>query len=373
MPFDTHLTKEDNEVIEKLYEKIKLKSETEMGYPVAVDFDYSPLYPFLQFPLNNVGDPFIEATYAMSSRKMETEVLEFFAKLFRAEENNWWGYITSGGSEGNMYGLYLGRELFPKAMVYYSESTHYSVQKNLHLLDMPNIAIRTQPNGELDYDDLHDTIRMNRNMPVIVFANIGTTMTEARDDVRKIKDIFKDLAIHHHYIHADGALSGTYSPFVEPRPAFDFEDGVDSIAISGHKFIGSPVPCGIVLAKKIHRDRIANSVAYIGTYDTTISGSRSGIAPLFIWYTIKRFGIEGFKRRTQECLQTAEYAVEQLNKIGLNAWRNKNSITVIFNDIKKDIQLKWQLASSNGNTHVICMPGVTKQKIDLLIKDIIEG
>jgi histidine decarboxylase len=373
MLFETHLPKEENVVIQKLYEKLKSKSETEIGYPSALDFDYSPLYPFLQFSLNNIGDPFIEATYAISTRKMETEVLEFFAKLFRAEENNWWGYVTNGGSEGNMYGLYLGRELFPKAMVYYSESTHYSVQKNLHLLNMPNIAIRAQPNGELDYSDLHDTIRMNRNMPVIVFANIGTTMTEARDDVKKIKEIFKDLAIHHHYIHADGALSGTYSPFVEPRPAFDFEEGIDSIAISGHKFIGSPVPCGIVLAKKVHRDRIANSVAYIGTYDTTISGSRSGIAPLFIWYAIKKYGMEGFKKRTQDCLQTAEYAVDQLNKAGLNAWKNKNSITVVFDEIKRNIQLKWQLASSNGSVHIICMPGITRQKIDALIKDIVEA
>lgn len=373
MQYAKPLTNEDKEELEKLYEKIQLSTSTVLGYPVAMDFDYSPLFPFLQYPINNIGDPFIDSTYAIGTRAMETEVLEFFAKLFRAEQGEWWGYITNGGSEGNMYGLYLARELYPKAMVYYSESTHYSVQKNLHLLDMPNIAIRTQANGEIDYDDLHDTIRMNRNMPVIVFANIGTTMTEARDDVKRIKSIFKDLAIHNCYIHADGALSGAYSPFVEPRPAFDFGDGVDSIAISGHKFIGSPIPCGIVLVKKSHRDRIANSVAYIGTADTTISGSRNGITPLFLWYSIKRYGIEGLQQRTEKCLKVAAYAVEQLNKIGLDAWRNPNAITVIFSEIKKELRLKWQLASSNGNSHLICMPGITEERIDLLIKDIAEA
>ena len=314
MQYAKPLTLEDTEVLEKLYEKIQTKTATVLGYPVAMDFDYSELYRFLKYPINNIGDPFIESTYGISTRAMETEVLDFFAKILRAAPGEWWGYITNGGSEGNMYGLYLARELFPKAMVYYSESTHYSVQKNLHLLDMPNIAIRAQENGEIDYADLNDTIRMNRNMPVIVFANIGTTMTEARDDINKIKNIFKDLAINHYYIHADGALTGAYSPFVRPRPAFDFADGVDSISISGHKFIGSPIPCGIVLVKKSHRDRIANSVEYIGTADTTISGSRNGITPLFLWYAIKRYGMEGLRLRTENCLQVAAYAEEQLNK-----------------------------------------------------------
>ena len=182
--------------------------------------------------MNNLGDPFVTSTYAVGSRELEKEVVQFFAELFRAPADNWWGYVTNGGSEGNLYGLYLARELHPKGMVYYSEATHYSVQKNLHLLNMSNIVIRTQENGEIDYEDLEHTIRMNRHMPVIIMANIGTTMTEARDDVAKIKSILKKLAIQHYYIHADAALSGTYSALIEPRPAFDFEDGADSIAIS---------------------------------------------------------------------------------------------------------------------------------------------
>jgi histidine decarboxylase len=370
MQYAKPLTMEDSLELEKLYEKIQSKTATVLGYPVAMDFDYSELYRFLKYPINNIGDPFIESTYGISTRAMETEVLDFFAKILRATPGEWWGYITNGGSEGNMYGLYLARELFPKAMVYYSESTHYSVQKNLHLLDMPNIAIRAQENGEIDYADLTDTIRMNRNRPVIVFANIGTTMTEARDDIKRIKNIFKELAINHYYIHADAALSGAYSPFVDPRPSFDFADGVDSISISGHKFIGSPIPCGIVLVKKSHRDRIANSVEYIGTADTTISGSRNGVTALFLWYAIKRYGTEGLKLRTEKCLQVAAYAVEQLNKAGLHAWRNTNAITVIFSQIEEELRLKWQLASFNEYSHLICMPGVTEERINLFIKDI---
>lgn len=338
-----------------------------LGYPVAKDFDYSPLFPFLQYPLNNLGDPYISSTYAVGSREMEKYVISFFADLFRAEPDNYWGYVTNGGSEGNLYGLYLAREIYPKGMVYYSESTHYSVQKNIHLLNLPGIIIKSQENGEMNYDDLEEAIRPNRHLPVIILANIGTTMTEARDNVSEIKAILRKLAIRHHYIHADGALSGSYAAFLDPRPAFDFADGVDSIAISGHKFIGSPIPCGVVLAKKTHRDRIARSVAYIGTLDTTITGSRNGHSPLFLWYALKSMGITGLKMRAENSLATAAYAVERLNETGIAAWRNPNAITVVFPAPSAVCCRQFQLAAENGISHIICMPGIGKSQIDRFV------
>jgi len=365
------LLPEEDQLLVQLLADVKHNTAFFMGYPVSKDFNYEELMPFLQYPMNNLGDPFVPSTYAVGSRELEKEVVKFFADLFRAQSDDWWGYVTNGGSEGNLYGLYLARELHPKGMVYYSEATHYSVQKNLHLLNMENITISTQANGEIDYDDLENTIRMNRQMPVIIMANIGTTMTEARDDIGRIKAILKKLAIKHYYIHADGALSGSYSAFVEPRPAFDFADGADSIAISGHKFLGSPMPCGVVVAKKSNRDRIARSVAYIGSMDTTISGSRNGHSPLFLWYTIKKLGTAGLKERAMRCLEVAEYAQEQLKKIGIEAWRNKNSITVNFPEPALSIRKKWQLAAEGGWSHIICMPNVSKTQIDELLAEII--
>lgn len=363
----------DAAALNELLAQVQTRTRDFLGYPVSKDFDYSPLLPFLQYPLNNLGDPFVPATYAVGSREMEKYVVSFFAGLFHAPEDDWWGYVTNGGSEGNLYGLYLARELYPKGMVYYSEATHYSVQKNLHLLNMPGIIIRTLPNGEIDYDDLENTIRMNRHLPVIMLANIGTTMTEARDDVKRIKGILKNLAIRHHYIHADGALSGSYSAFLEPRPAFDFADGADSIAISGHKFIGAPIPCGVVIARKSNRDRIARSVAYIGSMDTTITGSRNGHSPLFLWYALKSLGVEGLRERARHSLTVAAYAVERLNENGIPAWRNPDAITVVFPDPPGSIRRKWQLASESGCSHIICMPNVSRAQIDQFVDSFVEA
>lgn len=360
----------NQDILKLLHKKISERTQNFLGFPVSKDFDYLELLPFFQYPINNLGDPFNESTYGVDTKEIEREVIHFFARLFRAEPDNYWGYVTNGGSEGNLYGLYLARELYPKAMVYYSTATHYSVQKNLNLLNMPGIVIKAQASGEMDYEDFANTLRMNRHLPAIVLANIGTTMTEARDNVSRIKQVLKEHAVQQHYIHSDGALSGGYGAFLEPRPAFDFKDGADSIAISGHKFFGAPFPFGVVLVKKSNRDRIAKSVSYIGSSDTTITGSRNGLGPLFLWYRINSLGLEGLKKRVQYSLRMAAYATSQLKKAGIPAWRNPQTFTVIFPTPDAAVKKKWQLASEEGLSHIICMPNVNKEQIDLFIRDI---
>ena len=367
------LTTIQEEKIDEVLNKIVQGKEKILGYPVSKDFDYSRLYEFLKHPINNVGDPFESSTCKVQTHEMEREVVRFFANLFRADPKNYWGYITNGGSESNLYGLYLARELYPKAMVYFSESTHYSVKKNIHLLNIPSITIRAQENGEIDYKDLEHTLQFNRHKPAIILTTFGTTMTEAKDDVSKVKGILKRLAIQDHYIHCDAALAGSYGAFIEPRIPFDFQDGADSISISGHKFIGSPIPSGVIITKRSLRDRIARSISYIGSLDTTITGSRNGHSPLFLWYAIKNMKMEGLAKRYHHSLEIANYCKEELIKLGIKAWTNKGGITVVFPKVSDSIKEKWQLATDTDDvTHIICMPNVTKAQIDEFIRDVMK-
>lgn len=364
------LSEQARRQLNSLYERIASEAKTFVGYPCTTIFDYSPLYQFLQYPINNVGDPYIDSTYRVNSKEIEREVLAWFAELTHADPDNFWGYVTNGGSEGNLYGLYLARELMPDGLVYYCEETHYSVSKNLRMLKIPSITIRAQSNGELDYADLKATIRIHREIPPIIMANIGTTMKEAVDDVVRIRKILRDLAIPRSYIHCDAALDGMILPFVEGAPAWDFQAGIDSLAISGHKFIGSPVPCGIVLANKQNVDRIARSIEYIGTLDTTVTGSRNGITPLFLWYAIQTYGRDGFTAVVHQCLETAQYAVDRFQSLGVNAWRNPFALTVVFPRPPQSILDRWQIAVKDDHAHIICMPHVTHELIDLLTSDI---
>lgn len=355
------------EKLKALYEKIKTRSANYIGYPAATDYDYSELYPFLNYSINNVGDPYIQAN-DMNSKEMEREVVSFYADFFNAPMDNHWGYVTNGGSEGNLYGLYLARELYPNGIVYYSEATHYSIQKNIHLLNMDSIVIRSQPSGEMDYDDLGETLQLNRHRSVIILANIGTTMTEAKDHVPTILSILKKYAIKSSYIHSDAALAGSYLPLLGVHD-FDFAHGADSIAVSGHKFFGSPITNGLVLVKKSYKDRIGRSINYIGTLDTTITGSRSGFNALVMWYAINKWGKEGMLKRAEECLDNARFLRNALNSIGIDAWSNPKAFTVVFPKAPESICKKWQLASDGDISHVICMPGVTRAMLTEFVED----
>ena len=232
--------------------------------------------------------------------------------------------------------------------------------------------IKSQANGEIDYEDLRETIRINRDAPVIFMANIGTTMKGAVDNISTVRAILDEFAVRDFYIHGDAALSGMILPFVpEPQP-FGFNAGFDSVSISGHKMIGSPLPCGVVLTRNEHVARIARSIEYVGVLDTTLAGSRNAVTPLMMWYALQKHGRDGYREIVAECLAVAAYAVERFSENGIPAWRNENSVTVVFPKPSAEIVRKWQLAPYEDIAHLITMPHVTRETIDEVLHDCLE-
>ena len=144
------LSEQDKSRLQRHLDDLGRYAATELGYPCAFDIDYRPLEAFLAYSQNNVGDPFASGSYRLNSHEFEREVLAFFAELSLAPENGWWGYVTNGGTEGNLYGMYLARESLPGGIVYFSQDSHYSVAKNLHFLGMRNNNHPTTANAEID-------------------------------------------------------------------------------------------------------------------------------------------------------------------------------------------------------------------------------
>ncbi len=56
-------------------------------------------------------------------------MLNWFARLWEIDEEEYWGYITTCGTEGNLHGILVGRENFPDGVLYASAESHYSVFK----------------------------------------------------------------------------------------------------------------------------------------------------------------------------------------------------------------------------------------------------
>ncbi|KAK9989195.1 hypothetical protein SO802_029434 [Lithocarpus litseifolius] len=69
-----------------------------IGYPYNLDFDYGALAQLQHFSINILGDPFIESNYGVHSRQFEVGVLDWFARLWELEKNEYWGYITNCGT-----------------------------------------------------------------------------------------------------------------------------------------------------------------------------------------------------------------------------------------------------------------------------------
>ncbi|EAP0952143.1 histidine decarboxylase, partial [Salmonella enterica] len=338
------------------------------------DLDVSILNKFNEFVFNNYGDWAENSNYILNTFQFEREVIEWFAELLNIDINKCWGYVTNGGTEGNMYGCLLGRECFPNGKLYYSKQTHYSVAKIVSMLRIEGKVIKDQPNGEIDYDDLIQKIKENNDPHPIIFANIGTTVTAAVDDISIIQKKMTEAGYDRedYYIHSDAALSGMIIPFCDDPQHFDFADGADSVAISGHKVIGTKIPCGVVLAKKENVAMITHEIEYIAAHDKTITGSRNGHTPLMMWLGIKQYTYDQHKARIKYCIDNAQYAVDKFNEYGIKAWRNKNSTTVVFPKPSSELIKKWLLSTEGERSHmVICGHHKDTHQIDIVIDDIV--
>lgn len=344
--------------------------DTSIGYPCNMAYDYSCLNSTMQFRFNNVGSPFQESTYKIATKQQERRVLEFFQKLWGFKEDSVWGYVTGNGStEGNLQALYIARQAFPNSILYTSQDTHYSIPKIAKMLQIPLVFVKSQPNGEMDYNDFEQQLLHNIEKSVIINANLGTTMKGAIDNTR---EIYRILCTYNkqndYYMHGDGALMGFVLPFIE-HDVF-FKKCLHSISVSGHKFLGVPFPCGVFMMEKRFVDTISNHVEYINNTDCTISGSRNGHNALFMDYIISSKGYDGFKKDIVECIDNSEYLLTKLNRHNMKAWRNQNSITVVFDRPSDAIVRKWQLACSNNIAHSVVLPHVTRGKIRRFMKDI---
>jgi histidine decarboxylase len=343
------------------------------GFPGADDLDYSPLWRFFDFELNNIGDPEDEPTFVHHTKQYERVAVDFFADLLGAPEGDRWGYVTTGSTECLQYGLLRARQYYPDAITYYSAASHYKVARVLRDLRMPGVCVPASPNGEMSYVDLGEVLADHPGTPVIVVATAGTTMTEAVDSLTDITAVLERHDVLDRYIHVDAALSGVPLGLLPAasRPAFDFRSGADSIGFSLHKFLATRMPGGIVIARNSPPAGTRARVPYTGAADTTIGCSRNGHLALMAWYAVRTLGVDGLRRRAEEAWDTADYLVDRLTAMSWPAWRNPHAMTVVLATPPKQIRHDWQLATEpDGWSHYVCLPGRGRDQVDGFVADL---
>jgi histidine decarboxylase len=338
------------------------KKSKHLGYPYNLDFDYTSLGNALKYLINNLGDPYVSSNYSIDSRSFEQNVIDFFKSLWSFPEG--WGYVTSSGTEGNLAGILYGKCKFPNAHLVFSRQAHYSVRKAGFAYGLPCLEVDSLPSGEIDYEHLERSIAASHAEALILVVNISSTFSGAYDSPVRMKQraISAGVPSEKIYVHGDGALGGMILPFIDDVPAEYAISGAgtyDSVSASGHKMPGCPVPSGVVVTHLEHMSRFANYIEYLGSVDSTLGGSRCGLAALLLSEALTNRPNSNWPEVVAGCLRNAELLKEMLCESGIEATVNRFSNTVVFPRPDDRVIKEWQLACRGEFSHAVIMPNNT--------------
>lgn len=280
------------------------------------------------------------------------------------------------------------QQLLTPTVFYTKGHTHYSVPKISEILHLNIRPVSSNEDGSMDLNDFKKELLLHQgafpHSPLIVIANIGTTITGAIDNVPGMKKTLDSMPRKPMYtMHMDGALTGFVLPIIKPfgniSNYFD-ELGINTLSVSAHKYPGLSQPCGIILAKKNFFDKAfeksERSVEYVGNIlDVTITGSRSGLNVLMFYNALHSLGLndgtEKLKKMVSENLKNAKYLYEKLKQLyGVEKVYYPKQFNIIFPRPSQGIARKYQLMLTGEKATICVLTNVTESLIDEFINDL---
>lgn len=283
----------------------------------------------------------------------------------------------------------IAQQLLTPTIFYSKNHTHYSIPKIAEILRFNMKPVMANEDGSISLEDFKKELLFHTNAnpysPVVVIANIGTTVTGAIDDVVEIRNILVSNKSKPVYsIHLDGALTGFVMPIIKPfgehiKNYFD-DLGVNSLAVSAHKYPGLSQPCGIVLTRREFFekafDKSERSIEYVGNInDVTITGSRSGLNVLMFYNALHALGLQDDDKKltefVNENIKMANYLAAELSKIyGAEAVSHLHHFNVSFPKPSMKIAKKYQLMLVHDRATICVLSNVTSELIDRFIADL---
>ena len=202
---------------------------------------------------------------APAMAEIEKRVIRWTAEMIDYTPNAG-GAMVSGGSEANLAGLTVARNVFFKKLdikrnglfgmkpftVYCSNETHNCTDKSIALLGIgTNQLRRIDTNTDLTIDtsaletQIQDDLK-NGFMPFCIVGNAGTVNTGAIDDLSTLSQIAKKYEM---WFHVDGAYGGLASSLPSLKHKYAGLEKADSIALDFHKWLYQPFEIGCVLVQ----------------------------------------------------------------------------------------------------------------------------
>jgi len=343
-----------------------------IGFPNSRLLSFAELGDFLRFNINNIGDPY-HPNGGINTCHFEREVIHFWAQQLQLDPSSAWGYITNGSTEAIMYGIAQGRDRHEDAVLLFSEESHYCLHKIAHLLRLPHRVVASHGDGSLSLEALEVAIRALKGRPFILNLTVGTTFHGAIEPPQLVLELLERLHCRNYHLHIDAALYGPMLTWMDSAPLFDFRLPIHTLSFSGHKFLGAPIPCGVVLS---HSDPIRpfdGSAEYVGSLDTTLSGSRDGLAALVLWLVIQRVGARGLSELARESLALAVDFADRMESAGISVNRHEHGCILVFRRPHEALARRWQLATRGNDAHIVTVPGVTSEMLETFLHEWIEA
>ncbi|MBQ0013333.1 MAG: hypothetical protein KBS86_02065 [Proteobacteria bacterium] len=332
--------------------------------------------------VDNCGDTYEDGFFHLTCKHQEQKILDLLYEHFGiSHADGAWGYLTSGGSESNRWGIENGVQMLNGGRVYFSAGAHYSVPKAVQLGPManakqvaviPHTVIETEKDSEkINVDSLISAVSKNwreKHEPAVILLTWGTTKTGALDDVETVIKRLDELKIPR-YIHLDAALYGGLgngqknAPEIPTFKKFD----IDSISVSMHKYFGSHEIKSAVIARK---KPFANSVDYISMTDSTTAGSR-GLAPFSTYQRIS----EIFNRKdANDYNRNIEYFEKMLK--ANHIWYKRQGFANIFvikcpsDAVCHKYELSTFCINGKSLAHIMIFPFHKRKFMQEIISDI---
>lgn len=382
-------------------EKNDQLKNTSFGYPVNLVkrsflVDFFRIMESFDVLQNNCGDIHDIPCESLNSKSIEWDIVRLIAENlgFPKQPNlaeitqkpelysdGFWGYVTSGGSESNSWGIREGFYKYPKGTLYFCESAHYSIAKAAENFNYQVIPQISPCNDAIDVNALLDSVKNTWEAfysPAIIVLTFGTTKYGAIDDIASIKKELMKQSIPH-YLHVDAALYGGIPQNQERAPQIALYNKwkYDSICVSLHKYIGYPVVKSVVISAKKPEGKY---IDYICQQDNTVAGSRD--IPAF---SLRQQVIEMlYDSDPKEYIQNIDFFIEMLHKskIRFQQWSDSVAVGNVFvftvDNHRAEYSAiceRWELGefvdkAHVPHIHVVIFPYHATDKIIELVKDL---
>ena len=328
--------------------------------------------PFLKTMVNNpnhIGchtmgesEPFFAGT-----QKLEQELLGIVAEdILKCKQDQYDGYVASGGTEANIQAIWIYRNLFKKEFganynemcILCSNDSHYSMSKAGNVLNLDLVTIPVdEDNRAITRESVEKQIQSaiaEGKKYFIVVANMMTTMFGSVDDINVYTEALTVAGVHFR-IHIDAAFGGFVYPFSSGNSTMTFENEyVSSITLDAHKMLQAPFGTGIFVARKGLIDHVfTNEAQYVSGLDATLIGSRSGANAISVWMILQTYGPHDWFEKIHILNYRSKWLCNQLKEMGVGFYHHSGSniVTIRAKHINKELAHKYGLVPDkhNGN------------------------